>query len=329
MILVINLHHRNDHVNGAKIDLRIFVCIMRAMAPHTDNTMSINQAHRERLAYIDFKAYFFGELTRMDLIERFGISPAVATRAIAQYMELAPGNLRLDNRKVYRPTSSFAPWHEHSVAHVLALLAEGLAYSSGQSRSKLVPCEQPAELSMPTLEILSAITRALHQRKAVRVRYVSITSGEKVREIVPVALVTNRVRWHVRAYDRQNNQFLDFVLRRMLLAEVLDDSKIAQHEQPSADAQWSRIINLELVPHPKHPREWVARLDYDMPDGVLRIAARAANVGYLLKLWAVDCSPDHSLDPAIFHLWLRDPFSIYGASTELAPGYVQPSLPSV
>ena len=51
-------------------------------------------------------------------------------------------------------------------------------------------------------------------------------------------------------------------------------------------------------------------------------------VGYLLKLWAVDCSPDHSLDPEVFHLWLRDPLSIYGASTSLAPGYVQPPPPT-
>lgn len=288
----------------------------------------LNLAQRERLAFIDFRAYFFGEVTRADLVDRFGISPAVATRAIAQYIALAPGNLILDPRKVYRPTSQFTPWHEHSVSRVLAALSEGAAYGGSRVKGELLPCEQPSELAFPRVDILAAVARAIHQHKALRITYVSITSGEMQRDIVPFALVSNRVRWHARAFDRNKKQFLDFVLRRILSAEVLDDSKIGPHERSASDVQWSRIINLELVPHPNHKRESVVRLDYDMPDGVFRVAARAANVGYLLKLWAVDCSPDHRLDPEVFHLWLRDPLSIYGASTSLAPGYVQPLPPT-
>ena len=43
----------------------------------------LSQVQRERLAYIDFRLYFFGEIGRPDLIERFGVAPAGATRDLA------------------------------------------------------------------------------------------------------------------------------------------------------------------------------------------------------------------------------------------------------
>lgn len=38
----------------------------------------LSLAQRERLAYIDFQLYFFGDIGRPDLIERFGVAPAGA-----------------------------------------------------------------------------------------------------------------------------------------------------------------------------------------------------------------------------------------------------------
>lgn len=290
-----------------------------------DEDAELTHALRERLAFIDFRLYFQGELRRNDLIERFGISPAVATRAIAQYMAVAPNNAELDKQKVYRPTSQFEPWHPHSAGQALATLAQGLTLSIGSTPDTITPCELPSELALPRVEILAAVTRAIKQGKALKVRYVSMTSGENDRELVPFALVTNRVRWHVRVYDRKNKKFLDFVLRRIVEATVLEDSVVEPHERSTADVEWNRIITLDLVPHPDVERQEVIRLDYDMPDGVLRVDVRAANVGYVTKLWGIDCSPGHTLSAKEFHLWLRDPLSIYGASTALlAPGYVSP-----
>ena len=39
---------------------------------------NLGQAQRERLAYIDFRLYFFGEIGRPDLTSRFGVAPAGA-----------------------------------------------------------------------------------------------------------------------------------------------------------------------------------------------------------------------------------------------------------
>ena len=62
-----------------------------------------------------------------------------------------------------------------------------------------------------------------------------------------------------------------------------------------------------------------------MPGGVLKVNVRAANAGYMLRRWSVDCSPDHSLKGLEYALWLRDPLALYGASNAyLALGYKDP-----
>ena len=189
----------------------------------------------------------------------------------------------------------------------------------------MVRCEFPNALSLPKMSVLAPITRAIHRGKAVRLGYTSIDSGKTERELVPLALVDNGIRWHVRAFDRRSQQFRDFVFTRMENPTLLEDSQVAREETAEYDVQWSRLIELELLPHPEHPRPEVVKLDYDMPEGVLKVKLRAANAGYMLRRWCVDCSPDHSLRGLEYALWLADPLALYGASSaSLAPGYQDP-----
>ena len=51
--------------------------------------VGLGQAQRERLAYIDFRLYFLGEVSRADIASRFGVAPAGATRDLAVYREAA------------------------------------------------------------------------------------------------------------------------------------------------------------------------------------------------------------------------------------------------
>lgn len=286
---------------------------------------SLSRGQQERLSYIDFRLYFLGELRRNDVIDRFGIAPAGATRDIALYKELAPDNLFLDNAKIYRPSSTFTPLFEHPAQRVLTALSQGFGEGIELPNKSLVRCEVPALLSQPKMSVLAPITRAINLGKAIHLRYTSIESGWSEREIVPLALVSNSVRWHVRAFDRKHREFRDFVLSRMESPSILHESSIAKEETLESDVQWSRIIELELVPHPGYKRPEAVLLDYEMPDGVLRLKVRAAQAGYLLRLWSVDCSPDHRLKGPEFALWLRDSLALYGATNaHLAPGYEVP-----
>lgn len=288
----------------------------------------LTQTQRERLSHIDFRLYFFGELRRADVVDRFGTGPAAATRDIAQYKEIAPENLVLDKAsKVYHPTEQFSPLFEHSSRRVLTALSHGFGEGVGESMKPMVRCEFPTPLSRPKMSVLAPITRAINRGKAVRLAYTSAASGRTEREIVPIALVDTGTRWHARAFDRKRKEFRDFVLTRMESPVVLETSPISEEEQAEKDVQWSRIIELELVPHPKYPRPELVKMDYDMPDGVLHVKVRAANAGYMLRSLSIDCSPDHSLEGPEYFLWLKDPLALYGASNaKLAPGYKDPRV---
>lgn len=290
-----------------------------------DRLLTLPRTQRERLSYIDFRLYFLGELRRADLMERFGTGPAGATRDIATYRELAPANLSLDlTVKHYTPTSAFDPVFTHEPLRVLTALSQGFGQGLDSDPLSLIRCEFPAALSLPKAEVLAPITRAIHGQKAVSLTYHSTTSGKSQRELVPLGLVDIGIRWHVRAFDRKTSEFRDFVLTRMENVTPLE-GEILPEERAENDLQWNRVIELELVPHPKFERQEVALMDYNMPDGVLRVRARAANVGYMLRRWSVDCSADHRLEGKEYALCLRDPLVLYGASNAvLAPGYRPP-----
>ena len=286
---------------------------------------SLSHAQRERLAYIDFRLYFFGEIGRPDLIERFGVAPAGATRDLALYREIAPQNITFDgSNKVYRIGQAFSPLFDHASPRVLSALALGFGDGVNGATQPLLPCESPTALSNPRMDVLAPICRAIHAKRPVAIRYHSMSSGESERVIVPFALVDTGLRWHVRAFDRKSQEFRDFVITRIKRPVVLKGQPVAPHEMSDQDIQWTRIVELELVPHPDQPRPEITEMDYGMQGGVLRMNLRASTVGYILRKWSVDCSPDHSLRGHEYRLWLKDHLAIYGVrSAVLAPGFAQ------
>ncbi|WP_426178353.1 WYL domain-containing protein [Massilia sp. TWR1-2-2] len=273
---------------------------------HSQRVGSLSQAQRERLTYLEFRLYFMGQIGRPDLSARFGVAPAGATRDIAMYRELAPKNIDLHNSsKTYRISSEFVPIFEHAPQRVLSALSLGFGDGvDGDQRSQL-PCEFPAILNCPRMEVLAPICRAIHAKRPVAIRYQSMISGASERVIVPFALVDTGLRWHVRAFDRKSGEFRDFVITRIQNPIILDEESTAQ-ERMDADIQWARIVELDLVPHPrlKHPE--IIELDYGMQDGSIRLRVRAAVAGYMLLRWCIDASSDHSLTEKQYRLWLRD-----------------------
>lgn len=287
----------------------------------------LTQTQRERLAYIEFQLYFLGNVGRQDLMERFGVAPAGATRDFALYKEIAPGNIAFDNTsKMYVIPDSFVPAFKHVPERVITALSQGFGDGVSAVAGSLIPCEVPPTLNRLKMTILAPITRAIHSKKVVKIQYFSGTSGASKREIVPFALASDGLRWHTRAFDRKSNEFRDFVISRMDEATVIDHSALEKHELPAQDIQWNRIVELDLVPHPDRKSPELVKRDYGMADGVLRLKLRAAMAGYVLRQWHVDCSPDHSMKDEAFRLWLRDPLALYGVGSALfAPGYHSPN----
>ncbi|PAT43833.1 helix-turn-helix transcriptional regulator [Vandammella animalimorsus] len=289
---------------------------------------SLSHAQRERLAYIDFRLYFFGEIGRPDLIDRFGVAPAGATRDLALYREIAPQNIEFDgSHKIYRIGKTFSPLFEHATQRVLSALALGFGDGVRVESQPLLPCEFPAALSHPRMDVLAPICRAIHAKRPIAIRYHSMSSGKSDRIIVPFALVDTGLRWHVRAFDRKSGEFRDFVIARIEAPTLVDEEPKA-NERPDNDIQWTRIVELDLVPHPRLARPEIIKMDYGMTDGSIRMRVRAAVAGYMLLRWSVDCSPDHHLTEEQYRLALSDPLALYGVeNAKLAPGYQAPGSP--
>lgn len=289
----------------------------------SDQLSEMTQSQRDRLAFLELRLRFVGEFRRQDLVERFGIQAAAATRDIGQYKDLGPRNLDYDTkRKVYVRADWFRPVFDFAASRVLTWLSQGFGDGEPMRVRQLVACEG-SELSINLdLEMLSVLTRAIHKKAAVEISYRALSSGLTTREIVPFALADNGQRWHVRAFDRRSGDFRDFVLTRIADARAVAGA-VQEHETSDQDIQWNRIAEIELVPHPanvQHPDTIEA--EYGMENGALRMRVRAAMAGYLMRRWNVDCTEDHSLKGAEYHLWLRNRQALYGVTNlVLAPGY--------
>ena len=286
----------------------------------------LTQPQRDRLAFVELRVRFIGDIRRQDLVSRFGIQSAAATRDLAIYKELAPGNIDYDTKaKCYVLGEDFKPLFDFPPERVLSWLTQGFGDGEPSQLKAWVASEIPSRLTHPDLDVLACVTRAIHQECPIRVEYHSISSGQTERQMVPFALIDNGLRWHVRAFDRRSQEFRDFVITRIKGPVLLRDEEVQAHERGDQDIQWTRIVELELIPHPDQPRSEVTEMDYGMRDGVLRMKLRAATAGYILRKWSVDSSPDHSLRGPEYRLWLKNPLALYGVrNAVLAPGYRSP-----
>ena len=286
----------------------------------------LTQPQRDRLAFVELRVRFIGDIRRQDLVSRFGIQSAAATRDLAIYKELAPGNIDYDTKaKCYVLGEDFKPLFDFPPERVLSWLTQGFGDGEPSQLKAWVASEIPSRLTHPDLDVLACVTRAIHQECPIRVEYHSISSGQTERQIDPFALIDNGLRWHVRAFDRRSQEFRDFVITRIKGPVLLRDEEVQAHERGDQDIQWTRIVELELIPHPDQPRSEVTEMDYGMRDGVLRMKLRAATAGYILRKWSVDSSPDHSLRGPEYRLWLKNPLALYGVrNAVLAPGYRSP-----
>jgi len=293
----------------------------------------LSQTQKERLSHIDFRLMFLGVMQRSDLIQRFGMKEAAATRDIALYRKLAEENITYKTKeRSYFYNPKFIPLFEYAPERALAALSSGFGDDYVGVHSKaMIPCDTPTQLNMTQLETLSVVTRAIYQHQVVKLKYYSLSSGGSIREIVPFALVDNGLRWHIRAYDRKQSRFTDFVVNRMENPQIIN-SLIQEHESKEADIQWNRIVELEIVPHPALMHPEAIAMDYGMQEDMqgnsknkqLNINVRAAVAGYLLRRWNIDCSEKHSLKGNEYHLWLKNYPALYGVENlVIAPGYNQ------
>lgn len=283
---------------------------------------SINYAQRERLAFIDFCLQFFGQISRADLVNHFKTGLASCSRDLTLYREVAPDNLNLKHEtKQYYRTPEFNPVFEHNPEATLNSLCRGFGdgFSNGITPSDV--CIDATRLIHPSSDVIATIMRAINNRQAISCDYVSLSSGESKRVIVPHSLVNNGQRWHVRAFDKKNKAFRDFVCTRLLNVTEIE-KPIATMQGKEFDKQWNSIHKITLVPHPSIKHFKAIELDYAMVGGKVELNVREALLGYLMRKWNVDCSLESTLTGEQYQLRLDNIHELQGInSLSVASGY--------
>ncbi len=263
-------------------------------------------AQQERLAFIDFCLQFFGQVARADLISHFKTGLASGTRDLTLYKELAGANLILKHEtKQYYRTAAFKPLFGYDAEMVLANLSRGFGNGVAAGINSNRYCFDAIRLVHPKSEVIAPLMRAIHQQKAIDCTYISLSSGESQRQLVPHALVNNGHRWHVRAFDRKSAQFRDFVCTRFIQLTLLEQ-EIKPEESGAFDLHWNHLLAVQLRPHPKLKQPKAIELDYAMENGVLNLSIREALLGYVMQQWHVDCSALSALNPHHYPLALTN-----------------------
>lgn len=278
----------------------------------------------DRLEYLEFMLRFRGWVSRSDLTERFGLGEAAATRDIRLYREFSPDNLRLNqsSKKYEFVQEKFRPLFNLPVQSALSKLRKGnICDALGMSNSG--GSLSPQRLVLPDVDLLATITRAISVGAQLRTDYRSVKNGQSVKNLVPHALFDNGIHWYMRAYDLDKNEFRTYALTRICEVEI-DQQTNEFVDLKQKDFQWSRMVSLELVPHPNrknvHQPETI-EYDFKMKDGVLKLMVRAVVAGYWLHYWNVDCTEDHRLKGYNYQLWLRNHQTLYDVESRgIAPG---------
>ncbi|MEJ5126506.1 WYL domain-containing protein [Comamonas sp. MYb21] len=286
---------------------------------------TLSAAQRQRLAFIEFRIWFYGDVARKHVLERFEVATAAGTRDLMLYKQLAPQNASYE-QKHYRYMQTFQPLFQHDPEKVLAALTTGTAAADAGTSSETISHAAPKRLNQPDLNTLATVTRAIHSGQVLALTYLSMKKGPSPRVIVPHSLVDSGLRWHVRAFDRTKGHFRDLVLTRMEDVHAFADcSPPTQQELIGADTHWNRMLALTLIPHPSRPHPEAIAKDFGMQDGKLKVSLRSAVAGYVMRQWQVDCSPDASMRGHEIRLRLAAPSELNDAgSAALSPGFLVP-----
>jgi len=187
---------------------------------------------------------------------------------------------------------------------VLTALTHGFGDDYAGPKYPEIATEAPSQSPLPSIHILAALTRAIHKGQSLSIEYYGEMKGRKELVIVPHALINSGTRWLVRAYDRLNQQFDDFVINRVVsTGGESDQPEVA--ELMESDTQWNQITEIRLKPHPALPFPDAIAQEFGLRDGVLTMTCRSALKGYLMAQWSVDVGSSPATEPGKFEFWLQ------------------------
>jgi hypothetical protein len=250
-----------------------------------------------RLAFIEERLFWLGEVNRTDLVRRFGVSMSQASGDIGRYLALDPPGVTYDkSAKRYVAGESFravlaAPDARRFLGE-LRLVDLGILAAEDTMLGVLPPFDAtPVPERAIDPFVLRTVLRAIRERRALDVLYQSMSRPSPTRRAIePHALAHDGFRWHARAHDRENNEFRDFVLGRMSKPRIREQAGSVARD----DAEWHAFATLVIAPHPKlTPSQARAiAIDYGIRGRSATLKVRRALLFYALKRLGLDIAPE-------------------------------------
>ncbi|WP_417439894.1 WYL domain-containing protein [Idiomarina abyssalis] len=264
------------------------------------DTATDRQKHR--LKYIDLCAYVLGVINRKMLEERFDVKEAWATKDLKAYRDRAEHNLVYQpGLKAYKATDWFSPVYEHTSGEALSLLCNGeqtvvCAPSLAERRTSYT-----IKATNPDLSTISPLLRATFLRNKCKVSYLSRSSGESTRIIVPHSVIKTGSFSYVRAYDEQSNEYRSFKLNRVIKSTLLRD-KPEVYQSLEKDREWNTYVSIDVRLNSDVENKQAIEFDYGLENGKLTIHTKAALVMFFLNDWGIAPLEYPNLPAALFPL---------------------------
>ncbi len=247
----------------------------------------VKWGQKQRLEFIEWRAFWEGRINRKDLEQQFNISTVQASGDFTRYQVVTEeNNIAYDAvEKTYVTEPDFRPKFlrlspERYLAQLEAITSDAIEKNDTWF-SELPPVDVVRKIRRgPEAFALRALVDAIRKRQSIEINYQSLTStGSRV--ICPHAFVHDGFRWHVRALSKERGEFRDYVLGRI---KSLSPPQPANAD-PEDDIEWNKIGTLELMAHPQLSESQRAAIEYDfrIENGVLRIPMRLALAYYFIR----------------------------------------------
>jgi hypothetical protein len=253
----------------------------------------IKWEQRQRLTLLEATVFWSGELSTNVLMECFGISRVQASKDLTLYQSLCPGNIRYDKfLKRYVIDEAFKPAFMTGTAGEFLQVLKVRQDRTGGALVTLVKNLPEVDVIEPVFRqvnpaVLQAVNQAIVAGKEVQVRYQSMSRPEPaLHRLCPHALVFDGLRWHARAFSYTHHEFRDFVLARMLSAELMVSADV----DTSEDVAWHKFVDVRIGAHPglSATQKEAVEFDYGMEAGVLEHQVRAALAPYFLRVMRIN-----------------------------------------
>jgi predicted DNA-binding transcriptional regulator YafY len=276
-----------------------------------------------RRAFIEHRLFWRGRIGLADLMDTFGMSRTQSSQDLNAYISEFPDHLSYDkSARTYVAGPKFAAHYGplDGDAHLSKLLAMAQGADVAQADWELF---QPDMLAPPIpargakAQITRAVLHAIEQGRALMITYQSMSSPDpSERSIAPHALAHDGFRWHCRAFCLRDQVFKDFVLGRMLSAELGEPAQVDR----KADADWTIDITLTIAPNPalSDNQQKIIALDYGMEGGSAKLTVRRCMLYYALRRLGLDADPS-ARRAQEQHIVFLNPQEVFGALGQEVP----------